>query len=135
MYYSVVKRPAWVRALLAIWGLWFTTALSEAPGVHACPVHGGHAAHASAVEHVGHSASMGHGSHSSAPSDRSRHSPADCTCLGLCCCAPAVAAPAPSVQLVGEVFVSAPVARYGEVASPVIDRAYSHPFANGPPAL
>src|SRR6266550_4179177 len=72
MYYSVVRRSVHVRVLLAIWGIWFTAALSEAPGLHACPVHGGHAAHAGPAEHLAHADHSAHGSPSSAPTGHSR---------------------------------------------------------------
>ena len=129
MYYWVVRRPVWFRALVSVWGFWLSAALSEAPGLHACPVHGEHVAHAG---HAGHAA---HGSQSSVPADQSHHSPASCTCLGSCCCAAPVAAPASPIELADEIIVAIPVAEYASVASPVIHRAYSLPFANGPPTL
>ena len=123
----------WFRALLSIWALWLSAALSEAPGLHACPVHGGHAAHTAAVEHSGHMGQMAHGTQSSAPTDQSHHDPATCTCIGMCCCAATVAAPASSIELADAIVVDTPAAQYTDVASPVVQRAYSHPFANGPP--
>lgn len=136
MYYWVVHRPAWFRAILSIWAIWLSAALAEAPGFHACPVHGGHAAHAGNTgvgEHLSHAAHMAHGSPSSAPTDQSHHDPASCTCLGLCCCAATVAAPASSIELADAILVDSPAVRYGNVASPLVHRAYSIPFANGPP--
>jgi len=128
MYHWVVRRPLWFRALLSFWGLWLCAALSEAPGLHACPVHGEHSAHAS---HAGH---MAHGSPASVPGDKSHHGSANCTCLGSCCCAAPVATPASSIELAGAILVDVPPARRPHVERPVVHRAYSLPFANGPPA-
>jgi hypothetical protein len=136
MYYWIVHRPVWFRALISIWGLWLSAALSEAPGLHACPVHGGHGAHAAqtaALEHSGHMGHMAHGSQPSAPTDQSHHDPAGCTCLGLCCCAATVATPASSIELADAIVVDTPQVRHADVTSPVVQRAYSLPFANGPP--
>src|SRR5260370_16079612 len=38
-YTAAVRRPWWYRVLIAVWGLWFTAALSEAGGLHSCPMH------------------------------------------------------------------------------------------------
>src|SRR5437764_497719 len=76
----VVRRPVWVRALLGVWGLWFTAALSEAPGVHACAVHGtpaAHNAHDSHQSHAGHTAHAA--TQSTSPSDASHHAANGCT--------------------------------------------------------
>jgi len=117
-----VRRPAWFRALIAVWGIWFTAALSEAPGAHACAVHGKHSAHAApAHDHADH-----HGD---------REAPAACTCLGLCCCASPVGAPAVSLGLADDILVVAADAQFPQVASAAIRRAHSLPFANGPPRI
>lgn len=54
-----MHRPGWYRALLALWGLWFTTALTEPAGIMACAMHGAlpggeHGALAGAAAHRGH---------------------------------------------------------------------------------
>jgi len=118
-----VRTRAWFRALLAVWGLWFTAALSEPAGLHTCPMHGAHAmaqasgAHGSA-EHAGHNV----------PS----HSSKDCTCLGLCCAA-SIASPRVSIQP-AVVSVQHETASFSpDAAAPRIVRAHALPFANGPP--
>jgi hypothetical protein len=129
VYYCLVRPPAWIRALIAIWGLWFTAALSEAPGIHTCAVHGDHAGHAAGAGHAGH---MVHGSAPSAPAD-SQRAPATCTCLGLCCCVAPVAEPAASIDLPESIVRVAVTAPVGSLAISVVLRAHSLPFANGPP--
>lgn len=67
----VAHRPLWLRALITLWGVWFTTALTEPAGLFACQMHSGmnaaHATHAAAPSadasgkasaHALHSASM-----------------------------------------------------------------------------
>lgn len=50
---SAAHRPLWFRALIALWGIWFTTALTEPAGLFACQMHSGmntgHGAHATAA--------------------------------------------------------------------------------------
>jgi hypothetical protein len=124
LYFAHVRMNAWFRALLAVWGLWFTAALSEPAGLHTCPMHSGHAiaqasgAHGSA-EHAGHSA----------PSHHSK----DCTCLGLCCAA-SILSPRVSIQP-AVVSVQPETATFSpDRAAPRIVRAHTLPFANAPPA-
>ena len=38
---SSVRHPTWYRVLIALWGIWFTTALTEPAGIMACPMHSG----------------------------------------------------------------------------------------------
>lgn len=123
LYFVMVRKHAWFRALVAVWGLWFTAALSEAAGLHTCAMHGNHAV---AQAHSGHAAAehSGHG----APS----HASKACTCLGFCCAA-SVATPRVSIQ---PAVVS--IQRETAVFSPAgatlsITRAHALPFANGPP--
>ncbi len=148
-----MRRPGWYRAFLALWGLWFTTALTEPAGILACAMHsgvpgaalrvthGGGGAHA-AFRHVlasdaGHAASHREAGH--AASHRGASNPASqshdcCTCLGQCCTAAPVAAPAGAVALAAIVHRAAPAhefARHERAPSP---RAYVLPFANAPPA-
>jgi hypothetical protein len=129
-YYSFVRRPVWFRALIAIWGLWFTAALSEAPGLHACSVHDSHAAHS---EHVAHGVTSLHDSGTTAPVDQSHHRSTDCTCLGTCCCAAPAGIPTRSIELPDAVVVVEAAVDYADATSPIVQRAHSHPFANGPP--
>jgi hypothetical protein len=138
-YYSFVRRPVWFRALIAMWGLWFTAALSEAPGLHACSVHAVHAGHATHSEDDTHGAQLAGSvvspddSASPAPVDQSHHRPTDCTCLGTCCCAAPAAVPTRSVKLPNVVVVAERAVDFADAASPIVQRAYSRPFANGPP--
>jgi hypothetical protein len=122
-----VRHPLWYRVLVAIWGLLFTTALSEPAGAHTCPMHGGHAGHAMQVGSV--AAHAGHEGHH-APAKQSSNT---CTCLGQCCSAPPVALPAASTELVAALVVDVRAAEYGSVTTLVTRRAHSLPFANGPP--
>lgn len=164
-----MHRPAWIRALTLLWGVWITTALTEPAAILPCAMHGGVPADARAEEphatpgsHAGHTsrhasptgvARAPDGSHESGgPSAThgaagagatrgnapSKDAPAHdcCTCLGQCCAAAPVAAPA-----VVEVAIAAMEARI-EPAAPVVRRAespawrdHSLPFANGPPAF
>jgi hypothetical protein len=50
-----MRRPFWFRCLVALWGVWFATALTEPAGLLACPMHSGLSAVAA-----------GHGSHTGA---------------------------------------------------------------------
>jgi hypothetical protein len=133
----IVRRPAWLRLFIGLWGLWFNAALLEAPGVHACAVHSnvataGH--HHGSVEMP-----MPMPSHSGHEQASSSHSPNDsapqCSCLSACCGVAAFvvgrAPAAPSASY----SVSSP-ARIGVVAgAPTIERPHERPFANGPPSL
>lgn len=137
MYYLVVRRPLWFRALIALWGLWFTAALSEAPGLHTCEVHGAHGASSGSATHAGHHGHAAHaapGSATSAPDGSSHHGPADCTCLGGSCCAVAAAVPKPAIDFLDSVVVAGHPATFADVVAPVVRRAHTLPFANGPPA-
>src|SRR5471030_929389 len=118
---SLVRRPAWFRALIAIWGLWFATALSEPAGMHSCPMHGNHAAHAH------HDAASSGASH--APTDHDKHTPAGCTCLGMCCCSHAAAVTECSTELPAASLVDVPRTRSVAVAGPTVRWAHAQPFA------
>jgi hypothetical protein len=135
MYYCVVRHPVWFRALIAMWGVWFTATLSQAPGFHACPSHGNHGAHSGQDAHGNHSAHSGpaHASDASAHGDTSHDDSAGCTCLGLCCCAAPIAAPTGSVDISKTIVLTRSPAAFADVASPIVRRAYAHPFAHGPP--
>jgi hypothetical protein len=62
-------------------------------------------------------------------------SPAPCTCLGACCCAPAFSAPIHAVaELPATTLIVVPAfVPPSADEAPALARAYSHPFANGPP--
>ncbi|MFN8668678.1 MAG: hypothetical protein U0164_15975 [Gemmatimonadaceae bacterium] len=44
-----MHRPVWIRFLTLLWGVWFTTALTEPAGILACATHGS----AAATSHAG----------------------------------------------------------------------------------
>ena len=137
LYYSTVRRSAWFRTLVGIWGLWFSAALLEAPGVHACAVHSGASAHGHA--HAGHTMPMPMASHAadhqaSSTTHPSNESSPACTCLGLCCGASPVLVRAHAITIVVRTTIATaspiPVAD----AARAITRPRVQPFANGPPA-
>lgn len=128
------------RAFAALWSIWFLAVLT-APGlVHSCPMHdgpaGGHAGHAG---HAAMSMPADHASSMAQPSKsdggHTGHSGNVCTCLGCCCdAAPVACAPAPPTVIALVVSHDvAPVDAGAAVAHAA--RAYSLPFANGPPAV
>ncbi len=39
--HSIAHRPLWFQALITLWGVWFTTALTEPAGLFACQMHSG----------------------------------------------------------------------------------------------
>ena len=49
-----MHRPVWIRILTLLWGVWFTTALTEPAGILACAMHGGVPAQAPATPAVQH---------------------------------------------------------------------------------
>jgi hypothetical protein len=90
-------------------------------------MHGGHAAHtAQAGAPAAHGAHEGH----HAPAKQSSKA---CTCLGQCCSAPPVAIPSIPTEFVAARIVDVRVITFGDFTTPVARRAYSLPFANGPP--
>jgi hypothetical protein len=76
---------------------------------------------------------MAHAAHQhGAPADH--HGQHACTCLGACCCAPAVAVPATHVDAPVVATVEQAPAPDTDVRVVAAPRPYSLPFANGPPA-
>ncbi len=127
-----MRRPLWFRALIAVWGIWLTTAITERSRFFVCSMHGEGAAAGSAM-----SASMQGASTSTAghPAEDTRRDRTDvCTCADECCGAAFIATPALSPELQIAAIVTAPVARYASVER--VDLAPEHllPFANAPPA-
>jgi hypothetical protein len=133
-----MRRPVWYRALIAVWGLWFTTALIEPAGLFACAVHGSHSASATpdaaATDHSMHAGGGGAvASHATQPAD-SDSSHSHCTCLDHGCCAVAAAVGAtPIVVSTGELLQRTTV-RFQTDDDVAVQRAHALPFANGPPA-
>lgn len=125
-----MRRPLWYRALIGAWGFWFAAVLIGPESLHACPVHGGHAAHmAMGGHHAGSMPNVAHGS-----SQDARHESAECTCLGACCCSPSAITPTTASRIPVGTVTGAVTAVYPEVVPPRISRASLLPFANGPPA-
>jgi hypothetical protein len=117
------------RVLFALWGVWFTAAVLEVPGLHACGVHaasGQHHAPAAASHEHSHGAPAP--SSSEAPADA-----ADCTCLGHCCGVSPVEARVDAAPAAAEVAIDTDASFVGCDLPPVIRRPFDRPFANGPP--
>jgi len=82
-------RRSWRFRLFALlFAPWLATVAAEATGIHDCPVHGSHAAHAHQMAHV--PAGMAHDQSAPSPGNNSQHS---CTCLGCCCASSGAALP------------------------------------------
>jgi hypothetical protein len=143
----MTRRARWTRPLAALFALWFAFVVGDPGLLHSCPMHGGHAmASASAgVEHAattqtGHAA-MGHAmSHEAAPHQATSHdashhgSSGQCTCMGQCCVATAVA-PLPAVAALhvpAAIALAEPAQRVAFVVAPAAPDTRL-PFANGPP--
>jgi hypothetical protein len=125
-----MRRPAWLRALAAVWAIWLQAALLAPASFDHCPEHGSHAAQMHAADHLGHAAHASH-EHGAPAGQHGNHG---CTCLGACCCAAPVASPAGRIDVptVATVDAAAPIGdRDARVA--VVLRPHSLPFANGPP--
>jgi hypothetical protein len=121
--------PVWLRALAAVWAIWLQAALLDPGSFDHCPEHGHRAAPTQIADHMAH---LGHGDHGT-PADR--HGQHSCTCLGACCCAPAVAIATPSIDVPLVVTVVRHIVpRAVDRVAPAF-RPHSLPFANGPPAL
>ena len=135
VYYSGVRRPVWFRALIAIWGLWFTAALIEAPGIHACAVHSSVSAHGHG--HSSPAAPMqmaSHGDrHDAASRDEPRNQSSSCTCLGLCCGTTHVAVVERPIDLAMRATIASSSPAVVVDAAPAVSRPYARPYANGPP--
>lgn len=137
-----MHRSLWYRAVVALWGLWITAALVEPAGVRGCAMHGGRAVQAMPAPSAA-SASAGaadahahHGPSATSPVDAGAPESSGhecCTCLGRCCAASTVVAPAVSVAFVAS--VEQRTARPATVSTtrPETERPYALPFANGPP--
>jgi hypothetical protein len=129
-----MRRPLWLRLVIAVWAVWLGAMLAGPPELHACPVHGDHAAHqmsgADMAEMPAHAA---HPAHNGAPSHQSG---THCTCVGACCGAVPVAAPAAQVAeiSVDEAIAVVPVAPLREDRATTVAPPHSLPFANGPPS-
>ncbi len=134
MYYSFVRpRPVWLRALTALWGLWFAVALIEPAGIHQCPVHGVGAQ----MGDMGDMSAMDMGAKpmaaEMAKADQPPHHAASCTCLSLCYSSPAFVPPTAGAQLRDRVVAIAASQNFADSPCRVLERPHALPFANGPP--
>ena len=131
-------RARWTRPVAALFALWFAFVIGDPGLLHACPMHGGHgSAHASAA--AAHDMAAMHGEHGTSGSTTSHdgsphHGSTQCTCVGMCCAAPAVA----TVPAVVAMHVPVTVARAELVVRAALQPASAAPdtrlpFANGPP--
>jgi hypothetical protein len=121
-----------LRAIVALWGAWFTLTVADSGGEHACPTHAPATADGSPATR--------HASHAAVSAESEGVDPAEagdaeheCTCLGTCCATAAEGILDPTSRpaaLDGIAQSSAPVSD----REPDGRRAYAHPFANGPPA-
>lgn len=147
-----MHRPAWLRLLIAVWGLWFATSVVEPAGLFACEMHGApvhrpaaaahdlsaaqNAAPGHHADHVSPAAPAGHRAAAAAKSDAplpQQHS--CCTCLGHCCQSAPVAVSSPAVMLGHLAERDADIAAITLVSRAVTRRPYDLPFANGPPVF
>lgn len=135
----MTRRTRWTRPLAALFALWFAFILGDPGLLHACPMHGGHGV-ASATASAGAEHHMAaHGVHASASHDASPDAShhgktAPCTCVGLCCIAPALA----SLPAVAALHVPVTISRAepAQLVAFVVAPAAPDlrlPFANGPP--
>jgi hypothetical protein len=155
-----MHRPFWLRALIAVWGLWFTTSVVEPAGLFACAMHGlavpAHAggdasttAQAMASDHGMHGAqrtaasaaavpaphSAGAVAIDAAPAPREHQHHDCCTCLGNCCQSAPVATPSTAITLAPLAECDNAVAAIAIATRGVERRPFALPFAIGPPAL
>lgn len=120
----------WSRPFSALFALWFAMVLGDPGVLHSCPMHGGHAVAATGA-HASHAAAAHHESHDSAPT---KNGSSQCSCVGQCCAATAVA----SLPTVAPFAVPAHVAKPSALPEYPDDDVPSSPdvrlpFANGPP--
>jgi len=127
-----VRHPFWLRALIALWAVWFNAALLEAPGVHACQVHSAAAVTSHAHGPAGMPMAAHGGHHASSPS---KDDGAACSCLGVCCGVSPFISSDEAPDIAAHYAALAP-RRIGHfVAAPSVDRPFARPFANGPPRV
>ena len=133
-YCACMHRPLWLRLVVAVWAVWLGAMLAGPPELHACPVHGDHAAHhMSGGDMADMPAHAGYPAHDGAPS---HHSGTRCTCVGACCSATPAAPPAAQVAEISidELGAIVPIAPLLDVRASTVAPPHSLPFANGPPA-
>jgi hypothetical protein len=139
-------RSLWYRAVVALWGLWITTALVEPAGLLTCAMHGGRiappspSADAAATRSTGATGHVHHAGEPTAPraEDEDASPPgghACCTCVGHCCVPVPVAAPPTAVALVAPTRQHVSRPGRAQAGRPESARDHALPFANGPPVV
>ena len=113
-----------LRALAAVFTLWFALILIEPAVLHACPVHNPVA--------VPTSGATAHHGHEAAPAPE-HNSGAHCLCLGDCATFTGVALPASITTLVVPTTTSDGDTGLPDYAYVPVAAAHVIPFANGPP--
>jgi len=137
--YCFVKRPLWLRLVLAVWGLWFATVPSYAATRHDCPAHDpAQMAHSAHSAHSVHSVHLVHAGHThAAPASPAQHGDQShrCRCLGDCCSPPVAAVPRPAMALAAIPSVETTWDSDLSPRLPGPRAEHSLPFANGPPTI
>lgn len=128
-----MRRPLWLRTLIAVWAVWLGATFADPGDLIPCAMHGDHAAHSMAgMNHMG--GMQAHASPNGAPGQKKSNT--QCTCVGACCSAATIS---PPTSQVAEISVEEPVAPVNLAAlaqderAPVAAPLHSLPFANGPP--
>jgi hypothetical protein len=127
------------RVIALVVGLWFV-AVTAAPEVtHACPMHGSHAATATALaaDHSDHGTSLPQvaavSHHSASPSDSAPSRGRQCSCLGHCCSTPPVAVVSASIALADVITVATRDRGLPDYAYVPVAARHVLPLAHAPP--
>lgn len=150
-----MRRPLWFRALISLWGIWFTTALIEPAGMLACPMHsgvagvvqGGIATHANGAaasqaakpttsRHAHDMSAMSHGEQSLGEPSHTDKAPTEhhcCTCLGQCCAMSPALLPMRASELSSTIVATTVHCATTSTRVSVSRVEHALPFANGPP--
>jgi hypothetical protein len=128
----VVMRSRFARAAIGLWSAWFAIALSEPASLHDCPMHGSHAMHAAHAA-VGMQMDMQQGTAGMDTGSVPDGHHAVCTCFGSCCSASTAALAAAPTGLTLATTISS-VEHVAPITRAIRRRAYTQPFANGPPS-
>src|SRR5437016_3644321 len=129
-----MRRPAWLRSLALVLGLWFPLVAGEPGLFDPCPTHGVVAAAQTA--HMSHTAMAGHAHHGQSQTPGPSHQHNGCTCVG-CCSTTGTALRAPAVATVAIATIIIPTAQqFADVSTrPRPAPEYARPYTTGPPRL
>ena len=135
----MTRRARWTRPLAALFALWFAFVIGDPGLMHSCPMHGGHGATGIGTPAGMQHHSAGNAEHASmdhaTSHDASHHgSNGQCTCVGQCCVAAALA-PLPTVAALyvpAAIALAEPAQHVAFVVAPAAPDTRL-PFANGPP--